>query len=78
MHDAKSTAGAEACFPGCEGASVSLCDQDGATVSRLAAAWLRPILDVTAQGKQALKVTHLANILDDSLSDLRCESSTCE
>ena len=32
--------------------------------------WSRPILDVTIHGKQALKATYPAEILDDSNSDL--------
>jgi hypothetical protein len=37
----------------------------------------RPILDVTNHGKQALKATYPAEILDNSSSDLICESLTC-
>jgi hypothetical protein len=32
--------------------------------------WSRPILDVTIHGKQALKATYPAEILDDSSNDL--------
>jgi hypothetical protein len=40
--------------------------------------WSRPILDVAIHAKRAYKATYPAEILDDSSSDLICESSTCE